>query len=68
MYEYYNYSSLQSYFEPKPPLSDASLKDEDVLDEESRVLSGEADASSVILVKDLKKIYPGMYIYHCIYI
>lgn len=50
--------SLQSLFATKqfPPVP-AALKDEDVLAEESRCLSGEADDSSVILVKDFRKIY-----------
>ncbi len=43
------------------PPSDNSLKDEDVIAEEQRLLdpnSGAAE-SSTILVKDMKKVYPG---------
>ena len=35
------------------------LKDEDVIAEEERVASGAADENSTILVKDLKKVFPG---------
>ena len=38
---------------------DNKLRDKDVLEEEERVRSGAADESSVILVKDLKKMYSG---------
>jgi len=58
-WEYYNYSSLSNVFAPKPPPTDSSLKDEDLIEEERRVLAGEADSSSTILVKDMKKMYPG---------
>ena len=40
------------------PPDDNSLKDDDVLVEETRVASGAADDSSII-VRDFKKIYPG---------
>ena len=39
--------------------TDLSLRDEDVLAEEERVRSGAADGNSVILVKDVKKVYRG---------
>ena len=42
-----------------PMPTDASLRDEDVLAEEARVASGAADATSVILVKDVKKVRPS---------
>lgn len=41
-----------------PPAND-SVKDEDVLAEEKRVLLPETAQNSTILVKDLKKMYPG---------
>jgi ATP-binding cassette, subfamily A (ABC1), member 3 len=41
-----------------PPAND-SVKDEDVLAEEKRVLLPETAENSTILVKDLKKMYPG---------
>ena len=42
-----------------PMPTDLTLRDEDVLAEEERVRSGAADESSVILVKDVKKMYRG---------
>jgi ABC-type multidrug transport system fused ATPase/permease subunit len=39
--------------------SNDTVKDQDVLAEEARVKSGEADSNSTILAKDLKKVYPG---------
>ena len=42
-----------------PMPTDLTLRDEDVIAEEERVRSGAADESSVILVKDVKKMYRG---------
>jgi len=41
------------------PPTDQTVRDADVLAEEQRVMSGAADENSTILVKDIKKIYPG---------
>jgi len=41
------------------PPPDKSLRDTDVLEEENRVMTDAANESSTILVKDLKKMYPG---------
>ena len=58
--EYASESSwFQSYYKPEDLPVDKSLRDQDVLEEEERVRSGAADESSTILVKDLKKMYPG---------
>jgi ATP-binding cassette subfamily A (ABC1) protein 3 len=53
--------SLQSIFSTMkiPPINTTGLKDDDVLAEEERVKSGAATDSSVILVDDFKKVYPG---------
>lgn len=60
LYEYIKtIPSVQSYFSVNrtlPPITEG--KDEDVLAEEERVRSGQANDSS-ILVKDLKKMYGG---------
>ena len=40
-----------------PPIPE--VRDEDVIAEEQRVLSGAADGNSTILVKDIKKMYAG---------
>ena len=49
----------QSAANSLPRLGDEGhdLKDEDVLDEERRIKSGHGDDSSVILVKDVRKVY-----------
>ena len=60
LYEYVSQlPSLQSSMNSKElPPDDESTKDEDVIAEEVRVASGAADDCS-ILVKGIKKIYPG---------
>ena len=52
---------MLAHFRITIPPSDNSLKDEDVIAEEQRLLDPNSGAteSSTILVKDMKKVYPG---------